>query len=144
MGRTKEKRIDPAGFNRAIQEASWHSLPIKSFLREALGISRSTLNDWTRRGIPERRLVDVARALEISPGELVAPRVPPCDGDESAEALMAMYRAMGPDDRALIWHMARSIAERDALQLERLKEKQGECGIKETVAQILERALVAC
>ena len=142
MGRTKEKRIDPAGLNEAIREANWDHPYIGMSLREVLGISRSTLNDWRRRGIPERRLADVARALEISPGELVAPRVTPYDEDESADALVAMYRSMGPNDRALIFRMARAIAERDALRLERSSEEQGERGTKETAIQHWERSLV--
>lgn len=139
VGRKKEKRIDPAGLDEAIRRLNVGNIPIERSVRKALGISSSTWSDWRRRGIPERRIVDLAQALEISPAELTAPKVVPRDADECAEALAAMYRAMGPDDQALIWCMARAIAERDALRLERAEMECGERGIEETAIRLRER-----
>lgn len=141
MGRKKEKRIDPAGLNEAIRRLNAGNIPIERSVRKALGISPSTWSDWRRRGIPERRIVALAQALEISPAELVAPKVVPYEADEGAEALAAMYRAMRPDDQALIWCMARAIAERDALRLERAEMERGERGIEETAIRLREREL---
>ncbi|WP_417257375.1 helix-turn-helix domain-containing protein [Celeribacter sp.] len=80
-------------------------------LADKAGLSRSYLNEIEngKKTINARRLETIARALSVRPADLIE------NTDESPEfkEIIETFRAMSPENRALVLNLARSLADRD-------------------------------